>query len=192
MPSGSNLQVGGQSIPETLTLIHYRGGVLRQRRSPDHPGVKFMPSRGSSHSFFAPIPEEFRHIKDLEWETPTRSRCIPCSMSRIYAPAKEDEETSRVPIVDQPVAALSSSSFHPSQGEGDTKDPCNCKADSALKRGFEAASTACFPSMALLPFLPWLLLPFLPWLLPWLGLIWPGLCTSSKPRLTSHAPSRIC
>lgn len=120
--------------------LHNSGGSQPQEE-PGPSRREFMPSGGSSSAFSAPIPQEFVRIRDQEWDSPNRHRRFPRGLSKLYAPAKQDEEAAQVPKVDQPVAALSSSTFYPSQGEGGPKDPNDRRTDSALKRGFEASST---------------------------------------------------
>lgn len=77
-----------------------------------------MPSKGSGRTSSFPIPDTFKQITVLEWDTPTISRQIPRSIAKLYSPAMDESDLLRVPFVDQPMAALSSSYFYPSEGEG--------------------------------------------------------------------------
>lgn len=87
-----------------------------------------------------PMPIAFQRVLDTEWATPASTKHASKFINKFYSFPEKTMETLRQPIIDQPIAALSSAAIIPAQGEGGPKDPLDKRVESALRRNFEASS----------------------------------------------------
>ncbi|XP_042333486.1 uncharacterized protein LOC121935728 [Sceloporus undulatus] len=82
-----------------------------------------------------------RVIKD-EWSKPATVRPNPSSVKKFYSLPQNVMTKLQIPLVDAPVSSLVTSAVYARDGEESLKLPEDKRADSALKRCFEASSTA--------------------------------------------------
>lgn len=75
---------------EKLQLSTPTGEAPKAVQEPSPSRRKFMPSENPSQNFAAPIPEEFIRIRDREWDAPSKNRCPPRGITKLYTPAKQD------------------------------------------------------------------------------------------------------
>lgn len=103
---------------------------------------KFFPSSASDRSLTVPLPHSFKQIIENEWREPSKPRRVPRSITRLYGVSGKDANFLKIPSVDQPVAALASSSVILTDGDNGPRDPCDRRIESALKKGFDASALA--------------------------------------------------
>lgn len=87
------------------------------------PASRFMPTKGPNKPTVLPFPDSFKQVMEAEWQPPSRSRCTTRAVDRLYSLPEDVTAMLKVPLVDQPMAALSSAAVLPSEGEGGPKIP---------------------------------------------------------------------
>lgn len=106
--------------------------------------------RGSDHSLprreygrtGMPLPDIFHDAMRAEWENPAKHKSTHPIFSKLYALTQGASKEIKLPLVDDPVNSLSSTSVLPMDADGLPKDQCDRRIEQALRRDFEASANS--------------------------------------------------
>lgn len=94
-----------------------------------------------------PFPEALNQLLTSEWVSPAHARSNKV-IDKLYSLPEQGMKRLKTPSVDAPVAAVSSATVLPSEGESGPKDGVDRRVESTLKKNFEATSQAFRASVA--------------------------------------------
>lgn len=110
-------------------------------QDPEYPRAsdKSLP-RKSSGQRGMPLPDVFHDVMRAEWENPAKPKTTHPNFSRLYSFTQGAAKEIKVPLVDDPVNSLASTSVLPMDADGLPKDQCDRRIEQVLRRDFEASA----------------------------------------------------
>lgn len=89
-----------------------------------------------------PLPDVFHDVMRAEWENPAKPKTTHPNFSRLYSFTQGAAKEIKVPLVDDPVNSLASTSVLPMDADGLPKDQCDRRIEQVLRRDFEASANS--------------------------------------------------
>lgn len=89
-----------------------------------------------------PLPDIFHDAMRAEWENPAKPKSTHPIFSKLYTLTQGASKEIKLPLVDDPVNSLSSTSILPMDADGLPKDQCDRRIEQALRRDFEASANS--------------------------------------------------
>lgn len=99
-------------------------------------------SRNTSNQKEMPVPDIFHNTMTSEWEHPVKPKSINPLFSKLYSFMPVATKEIKLPLVDDPVNCLASTSVLPMDTDGLPKDQSDWHIEQALCRDFEASANA--------------------------------------------------